>query len=500
MQKGIVFFICYVFTFFSYAQYPVIHHLDWMQAQSNPAFLGVNKQEFLLLDYNRSWISNEVNSNLGILHYDRAFVSTKNRNYGGIGGSILNNRVYFKEVFNRFQASFGGAYALRVNRESYLNFGLQGTYFSDFVNNLGLFTGSQYVPGMGFITGSGNNEPGNNLKTDYFGISTGLFLYEESDGVLPENYLGLSIKNFNRPVNAFYSDNSRLSLQININGGLRLFNEGRNMILGELFYAYTNQKSNMIIGGVYQISNLKNVNGDENNMCVRFISRYAVNQKFLIGAQVIYEHFVIGLTYDIPTAGARERTFDNGFEILLGFHRKVKSKQKNIKPKTTKNTAVDRTLAKTIVLDKGDSIPNNDRISVDVIPADSVESIIQKTGEAMVGKLIEDEPLTGKIYFEFASSNLTIDSDNFLRAFISEFHLRGKSKIVVSGHTDSIGDRDFNQRLSIERAESVRKKMILYGIKEDQILVEGRGEENPLLPNNSMENRAKNRRVEITFY
>ena len=98
MKKAIfaVFLLLY-YANFSWAQYPNISHLDWMQGQVNPAFIGINKQENILIDYNRSWRSNEVNSNLGILRYDRAILTSNNKNIGGFGASILNNKINYKE-------------------------------------------------------------------------------------------------------------------------------------------------------------------------------------------------------------------------------------------------------------------------------------------------------------------------------------------------------------------------------------------------------------------
>jgi OOP family OmpA-OmpF porin len=125
---------------------------------------------------------------------------------------------------------------------------------------------------------------------------------------------------------------------------------------------------------------------------------------------------------------------------------------------------------------------------------------LKSRGDANVGELIDDKPLTGKVYFDFASREITDDSETFLREFISQFYLREKSVIVVTGHTDDVGTNQFNQKLSLQRAAAVRQKLISFGINEEQVVINGKGEEEPLVPNNSEERRAKNRRVEITFY
>jgi uncharacterized repeat protein (TIGR01451 family) len=69
--------------------------------------------------------------------------------------------------------------------------------------------------------------------------------------------------------------------------------------------------------------------------------------------------------------------------------------------------------------------------------------------------------------------------------------------VVTIGHTDSVGTDEFNQKLSVARAEAVRRYLIGQGIDGACITAEGRGKSEPVVSNDSPEGRAKNRRVEI---
>jgi OmpA-OmpF porin, OOP family len=69
--------------------------------------------------------------------------------------------------------------------------------------------------------------------------------------------------------------------------------------------------------------------------------------------------------------------------------------------------------------------------------------------------------------------------------------------IVAVGHTDSVGTDAYNQKLSIRRAESVKKYLISQGIEAKRIYIEGKGESQPVADNKTAEGRAKNRRVQI---
>ena len=72
-------------------------------------------------------------------------------------------------------------------------------------------------------------------------------------------------------------------------------------------------------------------------------------------------------------------------------------------------------------------------------------------------------------------------------------------KVQISGHTDSDGDDDFNLELSINRAKSVVNWLIENNIDQNRLSFKGYGETIPIEENNSITNKAKNRRTELTI-
>lgn len=74
-----------------------------------------------------------------------------------------------------------------------------------------------------------------------------------------------------------------------------------------------------------------------------------------------------------------------------------------------------------------------------------------------------------------------------------------KSKIVVEGHTDSVGAPEMNQELSRKRAAAVRDALVSNGVSSDRVSVEGFGASRPVADNGSQAGRANNRRVEIVI-
>ena len=99
---------------------------------------------------------------------------------------------------------------------------------------------------------------------------------------------------------------------------------------------------------------------------------------------------------------------------------------------------------------------------------------------------------TGKTHILDSSEPALIDLYRFLIA-------RPKQRIRIVGHTDNIGSDRSNQVLSEGRCKEVKQSMSSRGISADRIEIDGRGERDPIVPNNSDENRQMNRRVEIVL-
>ena len=88
-----------------------------------------------------------------------------------------------------------------------------------------------------------------------------------------------------------------------------------------------------------------------------------------------------------------------------------------------------------------------------------------------------------------------------LRAVLDPFatSLQGdpSAQITIVGHTDSTGSDALNNKLSIERADSVRDYIVTRGVAAGRVATAGRGDREPIADNNTDAGRAKNRRVEI---
>ena len=70
-------------------------------------------------------------------------------------------------------------------------------------------------------------------------------------------------------------------------------------------------------------------------------------------------------------------------------------------------------------------------------------------------------------------------------------------KLEAEGHTDNVGTEELNQKLSEQRADSVRQYLISQGIPDSSVTSSGKGFSVPVAPNDTAAGRQKNRRVEL---
>ena len=74
---------------------------------------------------------------------------------------------------------------------------------------------------------------------------------------------------------------------------------------------------------------------------------------------------------------------------------------------------------------------------------------------------------------------------------------RPAARLSIEGHTDDIGDDDYNRSLSERRAAAVKAYLVKRGVDGGRIESRGFGETRPAVPNDSDDARRKNRRVEM---
>ncbi|MCA9562955.1 MAG: OmpA family protein, partial [Myxococcales bacterium] len=101
------------------------------------------------------------------------------------------------------------------------------------------------------------------------------------------------------------------------------------------------------------------------------------------------------------------------------------------------------------------------------------------------------------INFDYDSADIRPESRVVLDALFQG--LQGvEGAIVIEGHTSSEGSEAYNQSLSERRAQSVVDELVGRGLSASQISASGRGEDEPIAPNDTETGRSMNRRVVVT--
>jgi outer membrane protein OmpA-like peptidoglycan-associated protein len=134
-------------------------------------------------------------------------------------------------------------------------------------------------------------------------------------------------------------------------------------------------------------------------------------------------------------------------------------------------------------------------------PTRAVEVSREVPGEPGVPRMVRNEvEIAGDAFFAFDSTAIDGDTRRGLDEVLARLTGRDRvSRVRVVGHTCDIGPATYNQTLSERRATAVKDFLVAQGIDAGEIETSGRGETAPKYPNDSGENRARNRRVDLSF-
>ncbi len=103
------------------------------------------------------------------------------------------------------------------------------------------------------------------------------------------------------------------------------------------------------------------------------------------------------------------------------------------------------------------------------------------------------------VFFDWNSTAITPEAQAIIQDAASAASSLGVSRIELTGHADRSGSAAYNQRLSVRRAEAVKKVLVGLGVPASAITTVGKGESAPLVPTPDGVREPQNRRVEIVL-
>lgn len=123
------------------------------------------------------------------------------------------------------------------------------------------------------------------------------------------------------------------------------------------------------------------------------------------------------------------------------------------------------------------------------------KEVATRFGDALAARPKPPERFT--LYFVNDRDELTRESRAALDAVVATIGNRPAPEIVLIGHADTTRSHEYNDALSLRRAERVRAELVRIGVPAARIGVEGRGKREPIIPTPDGQAEPRNRRVEV---
>lgn len=143
-----------------------------------------------------------------------------------------------------------------------------------------------------------------------------------------------------------------------------------------------------------------------------------------------------------------------------------------------------------------EAVNQNNALSSEPIETDKTEEEPEKK-EVEKAKIPQDLV----IYFAFDKSDFIsgAKASEYFDASNAYLNSNKQARLNITGHTDAVGTKEYNQALGLRRAQTMQRYFVSKGISASRISIESKGEGEPAADNKSDEGRAKNRRSVVTI-
>lgn len=136
---------------------------------------------------------------------------------------------------------------------------------------------------------------------------------------------------------------------------------------------------------------------------------------------------------------------------------------------------------------------------VSILPGGSDIVTMESLPENLKETLRNEPEYPTQYVFHFNSGSVQLDNESFgkISAAVLKIEEKKSCDVVSIGHSDSIGDEDYNIKLSTQRAETVKELLVTAGIASECIETISYGESDPLVKSGDNVDESLNRRVEL---
>jgi len=491
--------------YFQYSQY------NFTQQRINPAMIGLSRYASVSLDYRHQKTGGDAPINSNFFSFDYPLLnSSTGKPWAGFGITLHHDKA--TGVLQTQEAAVSYAVHIRLSRWQTLSLGAKALLQTRSINLDGFYTGSQYVPDRGFDPSFSSGESFTELKTTFQTFSTGVYWQETDRKGRLLHHFGFSFFDLNRPTDSFFGDPTQLSSTFVFHGGIQAYSSKDFHIFPEALLTYS--ASNVTLNAGVRLQKELNPRPKQMSDRVEVIAKYVVGRSGILGVQLHSETISLGLSYDFPLLNNNVGN-TGALEVGLAWRKPVQTraqkisakrkkealeKQKSVAKKPQEIKTTPKEVAPVVKELKQDSIVTSTPAVEKQIEITEVSpTTLAKAGDLKQEPLII-EKVTLHFAFEFNSAELDEPTEDFLEELTTTLKENENLKLKIEGHTDNIGSDKFNLRLSQKRSDAVKNHLIKMGIHPERLFSEGKGMHQPLNENLTDEERARNRRVELTVY
>lgn len=507
---GLVFWLSLTSAFSQGVNYSQVQHIPM---QINPAYAGNADFSSLILNYRSTQIDAESKFAYNQLSF-MAPLYNKRTGFrtSGLGVSVFKNNYGAFDQYVFQGASFAYSRQVQLSTSSSLGMGAKVGAFQKSISSENFTTGSQWIRNRGYISDVDIGESFGDLRVSYFNAAFGLnYALADNNG---QGYFnaGFAVYNMNRPDDSFLQINGRMPFMYVAHATYKLYSSEKLDVNSDILFSSMN-KVHQVNGGAVLSYKFRNENPFDPVQTgnIDFICRYFYDNYFVLGLQLVQPNFVVGFSYDVgykrfvqnsPIAGTTE------FAITL---RKPIVRKKKVPVVEKSNYSVGQTrkfeTERPTELDQNKKIENEEQAKAETQPEGAGESqMIEEEDpfENWDGNLAGSpgKPIEMKRDFKFGfnEAELNEEAKGFLKDLYQLLSSNAQMKLLVTGHTDNVGKKSANAKVSYQRAKMVMDYLLELGLDKKRIKAIGKSDFEPLVPNNSDENRALNRRVEFTIF
>jgi type IX secretion system PorP/SprF family membrane protein len=410
------------------------------------------------------------------------------RKWGGIGLQVVGGSPGESSSSNRPKVTAALAYHLTLSPRQILSIGFSGSFGPN-------------------GNASEGERPRENLRSPdqtSFKLNSGLY-YRGTDKAGRETfYLSLALIQAIRPEENFTFYNKVPSTFL-LSGGFRVWQNDLLAVESQILWNNRAGHNYVQMGG--------NVKYSLDRLQTRLASRKGSieagvsygNAKALVLTLVLLQPlYHLGISYDLPLSPYAEgNLFRKGPEVALRVFPAAALQLFKASESNRKEKKVHRKKKSPFLPDRlspanpaGQADPQEEE---NLLSAEDEQDVFREPAWKGKGSAGDEASFQNRpLHFDLNQNAVEAEEEKiFLQDMVEFLQQHPEITVRIVGHTDDTGPDETNIKLSFRRAQVIADFLLDKGIQGERVVVEGHGSFNPLVPNSSAENRARNRRVEI---